>query len=70
MADGAIRKKVSNEEWDVIAVSVTALARKGDVAGGLCVAIQMATAVLRKAGFEGAAHANELGDEPIEGDGR
>lgn len=71
LADDAVRKKVAPEEWGAVAASMTAVAKDGRVADGLCAAILMTTAVLRKAGFSGKpASGNELGDEPLEGDGR
>lgn len=71
LADEGVRGKVPDSKWNEAAAAMSSLAAKGDVAGGLVAAIESAAASLRAAGFAGGADdANELGDEPLSGDGR
>ena len=70
LADEAVRAKIKPAAWDAAVVAMTAHARDGRVADGLCAAIEKTAAALRAAGFSGKNNSgNELGDEPIEGDG-
>lgn len=69
LADEGVRAKVDPKEWDAVVAAMTEPASEGRVADGLCAAVMAAAAVLQKRGFGGKS-AGELGDEPLEGDGR
>ena len=71
LADESVRAKVPAAAWDASVAAMTALAAEGRVADGLCAAVEKAAAAMRAAGFAGKpASGNELGDEPLTGDGR
>lgn len=71
LADEAVRTKVPPAAWDAAVAAMTAHAADGRVAEGLCAAIEKTAEALKSAGFAGTpAAGNELGDEPVEGDGR
>ena len=71
LADAAVRAKVPASAWDGAVVAMTALAAQGRVADGLCAAVEKVAAAMSAAGFAGKpASGNELGDEPITGEGR
>jgi putative membrane protein len=71
LADETVRAKVPAAAWDASVAAMTALAAEGRVADGLCAAVEKAAAAMRAAGFTGKpASGNELGDEPLTGDGR
>lgn len=71
LADETVRAKVPPAAWDAAVVAMTSLAAEGRVADGLCAAVAKAAAAMSAAGFAGKpASGNELGDEPITGDGR
>ena len=71
LADETVRAKVPAAAWDATVVAMTTLAAEGRVADGLCAAVVKAAAALSAAGFAGKpASGNELGDEPITGDGQ
>ncbi len=70
LADEAVRAKVPPAAWDAAVAAMTALAAEGRVADGLCAAVGKTAAALSAAGFAGKpASGNELGDEPLTGDG-
>jgi putative membrane protein len=71
LADEAVRAEVPPAAWDSAVAAMTAHAADGRVADGLCAAVEKAAAAMGAAGFAGKpASGNELGDEPLEGDGR
>lgn len=71
LADETVRAKVPAAAWNGAIVAMTALAAEGRVADGLCAAVEKAAAAMSAAGFSGKpASGNELGDEPITGNGR
>lgn len=71
LADEGVRGRIPDAKWDEAAAAMTALAARGDVAGGLCAAVASVSETLRAAGFSGgSSDANELGDDPLTGTGR
>jgi|CXWL01.1.fsa_nt_gi putative membrane protein len=71
LPDEVVRAKAAPGAWDAVVAAMTAHAVKGRVAEGLCAAVDKAAEALRAAGFGGSqSSGNELGDHPIEGDGR
>ena len=71
LADEVVRSKVPSAAWEAAVSAITAHAADGRVADGLCAAVEKTAAALKAAGFGGMrTSGNELGDEPIEGDGR
>lgn len=71
LADETVRAKVKPEAWDAAVTAMTGLAADGRVADGLCAAVAKTAEAMKAAGFAGKpASGNELGDEPITGDGR
>ena len=71
LADEAVRSKVSPAAWDAAVAAMIPRAADGRVADGLCAAVEKTADALKAAGFAGKpASGNELGDEPLEGDGR
>jgi putative membrane protein len=71
LADETVRAKIPPAAWDAAVAAMTSLAAEGRVADGLCAAVEKAAAAMSAAGFAGKpASGNELGDEPITGDGR
>lgn len=70
LADDAVRAKVPPAAWDAAVAAMTALAAQGRVADGLCAAVEKTAAAMAAAGFAGKpASGNELGDDPLTGDG-
>ena len=69
LADSAVRAKVPQAAWDSTVAAMTAHAADGRVAEGLCAAVSRAAEALKAAGFAGKGSANQLGDEPLEGEG-
>ena len=70
LADEAVRVKVPSGAWDAAVAAMTALAAEGRVAEGLCAAVEKAAAAIGDAGFTGRpSFGNELGDDPLTGDG-
>ena len=70
LPDETVRAKTSANTWDAVVAAVVARAANGRVADGLCAAVEKTAEALHAAGFTGApASGNELGDEPIEGQG-
>lgn len=71
LADETVRAKVPAAAWDGAVAAMTALAAEGRVADGLCAAVEKTAAAMAASGFAGKpASGNELGDEPLTGDGR
>ena len=71
LADETVRAKIAPAAWDAAVAAMTAHAGDGRVADGLCAAVEKTAKALASAGFAGKpASGNELGDEPLEGDGR
>lgn len=70
LADEAVRAKVKPAAWDEAVAAMTAHAADGRVAEGMCAAVEKTAASLRAAGFAGKQAANELGDDPLTGDGQ
>jgi putative membrane protein len=70
LADETVRAKAPPAAWDAAVAAMTAHAADGRTADGLCAAVEKAAEALRAAGFSGSRNPNELGDEPLEGDGR
>ena len=70
LADDAVRAKVGPAAWDEAVAAMTALAAEGRVADGLCAAVEKTAAAMSAVGFSGApSFGNELGDDPLTGDG-
>ncbi|MBI4059986.1 MAG: hypothetical protein HY403_01005 [Elusimicrobia bacterium] len=71
LADETVRARAPRAAWDDAVAAMTALAAEERVADGLCAAVEKTAAALGAAGFAGRpSSGNELGDEPITGDGR
>ncbi|MBI2386013.1 MAG: hypothetical protein HYV14_08365 [Elusimicrobia bacterium] len=70
LADEAVRARVPAAAWDAAVAAMTARAAEGRVADGLCAAVEKTAAAMRDAGFAGKpSFGNELGDDPLTGDG-
>ncbi len=70
LPDEAVRAKTPPAAWDAAVATTTTLAAEGRVADGLCAAVEKIADALTAAGFAGRPNANELGDDPLTGDGR
>lgn len=71
LADETVHAKAPAGSWDAAVSAMTARAARGRVAEGLCEAVAKTAEALHAAGFSGApASGNELGDDPVTGDGR
>lgn len=71
LADESVHTKAPAGSWDGAVAAMTAHAAQGRVGEGLCEAVAKTAEALHAAGFSGApASGNELGDDPITGDGR
>jgi putative membrane protein len=71
LADEGVRSKTAAGAWDATVAAMTGPAAEGRVADGLCAAVEKTAQALAAAGFKGSpSSGNELGDEPLEGDGR
>lgn len=70
LADEAVRAKVPAAAWDAAVAAMTAHAAEGRTADGLCAAVEKTAAAMREAGLAGKpSFGNELGDDPLTGDG-
>lgn len=70
LADDAVRGKIPAAAWDEAVAAMTALAAQGLVADGLCAAVEKTAEAMALAGFSGRpSFGNELGDDPLTGDG-
>lgn len=70
LADEAVRARVPPAAWDAAVAAMTPLAAEGRVADGLCAAVEKAASAMTAAGFAGKpSFGNELGDDPLTGDG-
>lgn len=70
LSDDAVRARVAPAAWDAAVAAMTAHAADGRVADGLCAAVEKAAEAMKAAGFAGKpAFGNELGDDPLTGDG-
>jgi putative membrane protein len=70
LADESVRAKVPAAAWDAAVAAMTAHAAQGRTADGLCAAVEKTAAAMRDAGFSGKpSFGNELGDDPLTGDG-
>lgn len=70
LADESVRTKVPPSAWDAAVAAMTGPAHEGRVADGLCAAVERAATALHASGFTGTpASGNELGDDPLTGDG-
>jgi putative membrane protein len=69
LADEAVRAKVKPEAWTPVVAALTAAAAAGRETDGLVAAVEKAAEALRAAGLTGKG-GGELGDEPVEGDGK
>lgn len=69
LADLAVRSKVKPGAWEPVVEAMTAAAAEGREADGLVAAVEKAAEILRAAGLTGRS-GGELGDAPVEGDGR
>ncbi len=70
LADETIRAKIKPDAWDAAIAEMTRHCGDGRTADGLSGAVEKIGAALTAAGFGGTPNSNQLGDEPIEGDGR
>ncbi len=69
LSDTGVRAKVRAEAWAPVVRTLTAAAGDGRVADALVAAVAEAAKVLREAGFSGRSD-DELGDAPVDEDGR
>lgn len=70
LADEAVRARVPASAWEAAVAAMTARAAEGRAADGLCAAVEKTAEAMRAAGLAGKpSFGNELGDDPLTGDG-